>query len=191
MRAGRVLAAVVAAAAAIAAGGTIATQVNRIAAPVSADHVHLRPADRGAPESVAIPSIGVDAELVPVGLKPDGAVQTPDFGLAGWYEPGPRPGDRGPAVVLAHVDSKASGPDVFYRLHELKRGARISVRYHDATVTFAVTKTEQVHKSALPTKRIWGATKRPVLRLITCGGQFDQAAHSYLDNVIVYADLLR
>ena len=194
MRAGRVLAAVVAAAAAIAAGGTIATQVNRIAATESADyadHVHQRPADRGAPESVEIPAIGVDAALVPVGLKPDGAVQTPDFGLAGWYEPGPRPGDRGPAVVLAHVDSKASGPDVFYRLHELKAGARISVRYHDATVTFSVTRTEQVDKSALPTQRIWGATKRPVLRLITCGGQFDQAAHSYLDNVIVYADLLR
>jgi|tagenome__1003787_1003787.scaffolds.fasta_scaffold20939398_4 sortase (surface protein transpeptidase) len=191
MRAGRVLAAVVAAAAAIAAGGTIATQVNRIAAPVSADHVHQRPADRGAPERVAIPSIGVDADVVPVGLEPDGAVQTPDFGLAGWYEPGPRPGDRGPAVLLAHVDSKASGPDVFYRLHELRPGARISVRYHDATVTFSVTKTEQVNKSALPTGHIWGATKRPVLRLITCGGKFDQAAHSYLDNVIVYADLLR
>jgi LPXTG-site transpeptidase (sortase) family protein len=190
MRAGRVLAAVVAATLAVAAGGTIATQVNRIAAPVSGDHVHARPADRGTPERVAIPSIGVDAELVPVGLKADGAVQTPDFGLAGWYEPGPRPGDRGPAVLLAHVDSKANGPDVFYRLHELKRGARISVRYHDATVTFAVTSTEEVRKSALPTKRIWGATNKPVLRLITCGGEFDPAARSYLDNVIVYAGLV-
>jgi sortase (surface protein transpeptidase) len=191
MRAGRILAAVAVTAAAVAAGGTIATQVNRIAAPASAGHVHEQPADRGAPERVAIPSIGVDAELVPVGLKADGAVQTPDFGLAGWYEPGPRPGDKGPAVLLAHVDSKANGPDVFYRLHELTHGARITVRYHDATVTFAVTKTEQVRKSALPTKHIWGATKRPVLRLITCGGEFDPAARSYLDNVIVYADLLR
>lgn len=193
MRAGRVLTAtvaIVAAAVAVAAGGTIATQVNHIAAPASGDHVHQRPADRGAPERVAIPAIDVDAALVPVGLKQDGAVQTPDFGLAGWYEPGPRPGDKGPAVLLAHVDSKANGPDVFNRLHELTAGARISVRYHDATVTFAVTKTEQVRKSALPTKRIWGATKRPVLRLITCGGEFDPAARSYLDNVIVYADLL-
>ncbi|HEV7651856.1 MAG TPA: class F sortase [Actinophytocola sp.] len=193
MRAGRVLtvtAITVAAAIAVAAGGTIAAQVDHIAAPASAGHVHQRPADRGAPERVAIPAIGVDAALVPVGLKADGAVQTPDFGLAGWYEPGPRPGDKGPAVLLAHVDSKANGPDVFYRLHELKAGARISVRYHDATVTFAVTRTEQVRKSELPAKRIWSATKKPVLRLITCGGEFDSAARSYLDNVIVYADLL-
>jgi len=193
MRAGRVLAAVVAAAIAVTAAGVLASQVGRIAAadPTgSADHVHQRPADRGTPEHVAIPSIAVDADIVPVGLKPDGAVQTPDFGLAGWYEPGPRPGDRGPAVLLAHVDSKANGPDVFYRLHELKPGAKISVRYHDATVTFVVTETEQVRKAALPVKRIWNATKKPVLRLITCGGEFDPAAHTYLDNVIVYADLL-
>jgi sortase (surface protein transpeptidase) len=146
--------------------------------------------DRGAPVRVTIPAIGVDARLVPVDLNKDGSVQTPDFGLAAWYRPGPRPGDAGPAVLLAHVDSKAGGPDVFYRLHELKPGDQVTVHYHDATTTFAVTGTEQTAKTALPAKRIWNATKHPVLRLITCGGAFDPAAHSYLDNVIVYADRL-
>ena len=79
-------------------------------------------------------------------------MQTPAFGLAAWYRPGPRPGDRGAAVLLAHVDSKADGPDVFYRLGELKPGDRIAVHYHDATATFVVTDTEQAAKTALPTR---------------------------------------
>lgn len=189
MRAGGVLAVVAAAAVAIAAGGTIAAEVGRIA-----DASEAKPAAQtaklGDPERVTIPAIGVDAPLVPVGLKADGAVATPEHGLAGWYEPGPRPGDRGAAVLLAHVDSKADGPDVFFRLRELKPGDRVSVAYHDATTTFVVTDTEQVAKSALPTERIWAPSKRPVLRLITCGGRFDEQARSYRDNVIVYADQL-
>jgi sortase (surface protein transpeptidase) len=189
MRAAGVVAVVAAAALAVAAGGTIAVEVNRIAAASEAAPVAVPAPDRGAPERVTIPAIGVDARIVPVGLERDGAVETPDFGLAGWYSPGPRPGDRGAAVLLAHVDSKA-GPDVFARLHELGPGDRITVGYHDAATTFVVTDTEQVAKSALPTKRIWAPSKRPVLRLITCGGQFDPAARSYLDNIIVYADRL-
>ena len=42
-------------------------------------------------------------------------------------------------------------------------------------------------KTALPTQRIWNRTRRPVLRLITCGGSFDRSIGHYRDNVIVYA----
>lgn len=144
----------------------------------------------GTPTRVSIPAIGVDASLVAVGLNPDASMQTPDFGHAAWYRPGPKPGEAGPAVVVAHVDSKAHGPDVFYRLRELKPGDRVTVHYADTERTFEVTGREQTKKSALPTDRIWNTTGEPVLRLITCGGAFDSAAHSYLDNIIVYADRL-
>ncbi len=191
MRAAGVLAAVAAAAVADAAGGTIAVQVDRLAGTTGpAAGVSETTPERGAPERVTIPAIGVDATLVPVGLKPDGTVQTPAFGLAAWYRPGPRPGDGGPAVLLAHVDSRAGGPDVFHRLPELGQGDRVTVHYRDAAVTFAVTATEQIAKASLPAERIWNDTRDPVLRLITCGGAFDAAAQSYLDNVVVYADRL-
>ena len=148
------------------------------------------PVAAGDPVSVSIPAIGVDAKLVAVGLKPDGSMQTPHFGLAAWYDKGPRPGQPGPAVVLAHVDSKAGGPDVFYRLRDLRPGDRVTVHYQNATTTFAVTGKEEAAKSRLPTGRIWNRTTTPVLRLITCGGAFDRRAGSYLDNIIVYADQL-
>jgi LPXTG-site transpeptidase (sortase) family protein len=189
MRAAGVLAAVVAIAVAAGAGTAIATQVDRLATETPGG-VRTAPAERGLPERVTIPAIGVDARIVPVGLTKDGAMQTPDFGLAAWYRPGPRPGDTGPAVLLAHVDSRAHGPDVFARLHELKPGDQVTVHYHDAVTTFAVTATEQTAKTALPKEKIWRATKKPVLRLITCGGTYDRGAGGYLDNVIVYADRL-
>jgi sortase (surface protein transpeptidase) len=148
------------------------------------------PAALGVPTRVTIPAIGVDAKLVGVGLKPDGSMQTPDFGLAAWYELGPKPGEPGPAVVLAHVDSKANGPDVFYRLRELKPGDQVTVTYAESTKSFAVTAREEVAKTQLPTAKIWNDAKKPALRLITCGGAFDRRAGSYLDNIIVYADEL-
>ena len=144
----------------------------------------------GDPTRVTIPAIGVDSGLVGVGLNPDGSMHTPDFGQAAWYDLGPRPGEPGPAVVLAHVDSKAKGPDVFYRLRELKPGDRVTIGFAKGTKTFTVTGREQVAKTQLPTGKIWNDTKQPVLRLITCGGAFDHRAGSYLDNIIVYADQL-
>jgi sortase (surface protein transpeptidase) len=145
----------------------------------------------GRPVSIEIPVIGVDARLVPVGLGPGRAMEVPAVDLAGWYEPGPRPGEPGPAVIVGHVDSRR-GPAVFFRLGQLHRGDRIVVgRTKGPARSFVVERVERQPKQALPTERIWNDTREPVLRLITCGGSFDRAAGHYRDNVIVYASLSR
>ena len=139
------------------------------------------------PVRVVIPAIEVDADLVAVGLNPDQSMEVPDFGEAGWYEPGPRPGEPGPAVIAAHVDSVA-GPDVFFRLTDLAPGDEITVEHADgARSNFTVRDAEQQHKDDLPVERIWNDTDATVLRLITCGGEFDEQRRSYESNVIVYA----
>lgn len=143
----------------------------------------------GEPTRVTIPAIGVDERLHGVGLAPSGAMETPDFGDAAWYDPGPRPGAPGPAVIVAHVHGPG-GDDVFARLHELEPGDRVTVRRTDGTSTFVVRSTEQARKDALPYDRIWGDVDRPVLRLITCGGIPDPITRMYPDNTIVYADLV-
>lgn len=141
-----------------------------------------------APVRVVIPAIDVDADLVAVGLNPDQSMEVPDFGDAGWYELGPQPGEPGPAVIAAHVDS-VDGPDVFHRLTDLARGDEITVEHADGTTsTFVMRDAEQRRKEDLPVERIWGRTDEPVLRLITCGGEFDTSRRSYRSNVIVYAD---
>lgn len=145
------------------------------------------PAPVADPVSIAIPAIDVDAQIVPVGLNDDGSMETPDFGLAGWYTEGPKPGEAGPGVIVAHVDSRG-GPDVFYRLNDLEPGDEITVsQAGGATRTWRVDSREQTDKDALPTDRIWNDTSDPVLRLITCGGIFDRGVGHYEDNIIVYA----
>ena len=44
-------------------------------------------------------------------------------------------------------------------------------------------------KDQFPTAAVYGPTPVPELRLITCTGEFDRAAHSYLDNLVVTARL--
>lgn len=142
---------------------------------------------RGSPTRVAIPAIDVDVDLVRLGLNIDGSMEVPDFGLAGWYTDGPEPGRPGPAVIVAHVDSRA-GPDVFAHLGDLTPGDEIGVVYDSGdTVTFFAGSQEQTPKGELPVAAIWPTTNERLLTLITCGGEFDRRVRHYRDNLIVYA----
>lgn len=144
------------------------------------------------PERLRVPRIDVDTRLMDLDLTARRELQVPPLSqpwTAGWYDRSPVPGEVGPAVLAGHVDSR-TGPAVFFRLHELRRGDRIVVDRSDGrTATFAVDRVEEVSKSSFPTKRVYGATPRPELRLITCGGTFDAASGHYLANVVVYAHL--
>jgi hypothetical protein len=142
------------------------------------------------PLGVRIPAIGVDAtSLVPLAIIPaTGELAAPtQFDQTGWYAAGPVPGEPGPAVIAAHVDSRA-GPAVFFRLKELTPGDKVYVPRSDGvTATFAVTGVERYPKNAFPTQKVHGPTPDRALRLITCGGSFDYAKRSYWDNIVVYA----
>lgn len=144
------------------------------------------------PTEVRIPKIGAKSSLIPLGLNPDGTVEVPPVEQpmqAGWYQLARTPGETGPAVLLGHVDGK-SRPGIFYRLRELAQGDEIEVSRKDGTTArFQVTRTEQIAKDRFPTDAVYGDTNVPELRLITCGGSFDEAARSYRDNIIVYAKL--
>ena len=153
-----------------------------------------KPMARSVPVSIRVPAIEVDAPVMEVGQNADGTVQVPpldDHNLTGWYRYGPAPGQRGPAVILGHVDS-LTGISVFYYLKDLHKGDRVYVTLADGKVAvFAVDGVQKVAKDAFPTASIYGKARYPSLRLITCGGPFDRATGHYLDNIIVYAHLLR
>src|SRR4051794_2994586 len=141
------------------------------------------------PARIEIPSIGVDAVMIPLGLNRDGTLEVPeDFTQAGWWTGAARPGQPGPAIVAGHVDSY-TGPAVFYRLPELRPGATIIVDRRDGTrARFTVLGSEHYPKDRFPTARVYGSTPGPTLRLITCSGTFDRSTGHYLDNTVVYAD---
>jgi len=147
-------------------------------------------ADSVQPVRIRIPAIGVDADMVPLGIQADGTIDVPeDFDEAGWWADGPEPGESGPAVVLGHVDSR-SGPAVFFDLRKLSPSDNIVFELADGSdVTYVVERLEQHPKSAFPTDAVYGTTSDAQLRLVTCGGDFDRSIRSYDDNIIVFARL--
>jgi sortase (surface protein transpeptidase) len=139
---------------------------------------------------VSISAVDISAKLQPLHVDANGTLVPPDYGLAGWYAAGPEPGERGPAVIAGHLDSKV-GPDKFYRLGQVRPGERIRVSLKDGTkLVFRITEMKQFSRGAFPTKRVYGDTKKPELRLITCAGDYDHAAGHYKDNLVVFADLV-
>jgi LPXTG-site transpeptidase (sortase) family protein len=148
---------------------------------------------RSLPVSIRVPAIGVSAPVQEVGDNADGTVQVPPLdspNLTGWYKYGPTPGQPGDSVILGHVDT-ASGISVFYYLRDLKAGDKIYVTLTDGKVaTFEVDGLQKVPKDAFPTASVYGKSGYASLRLITCGGTFDEATGHYLYNIIVYAHLI-
>jgi sortase (surface protein transpeptidase) len=141
------------------------------------------------PVAVSIPSIGVQSRLVDLGLT-DGAMETPkDPADAGWFSRGPTPGALGPAVIAGHVTWNGA-PGVFHRLDTMRRGDQVIVTRDDRkTAVFTVTRVARFSKSRFPTRAVYGRIDHAGLRLITCGGTYDAASHTYLDNVVVFARL--
>jgi LPXTG-site transpeptidase (sortase) family protein len=137
---------------------------------------------------VSVPVLGVDAQALPLGTGPDGALEVPSTAQGlGWYSAGAVPGDPGPAVLAGHVDLDGER-GVFHRLGTLEAGDAVTVQRPDgAEVSFVVTAVEQHAKDAFPTERVYGPTAEPTLRLITCGGAFEPRSGSYRDNVVVFA----
>ena len=144
------------------------------------------------PVSLTIPLIGVKTNLITLGLAAGGAMQVPSTStVAGWFTGSPRPGAVGSSIIVGHVDSK-SGPGIFFRLPELKKGDDIYVKRADGTTAeFRVTENRTYPKDHFPTDTVYGPTPDAELRLITCGGTFDSVTGHYLSNIIVYASQTR
>ncbi len=149
--------------------------------------VHIRPA------AVSIPAVHISSTLIDLGLNADGSLQVPtDYSQAGWYSNGSYPGDADgpPALIVGHVDNY-KGPAVFFHLDKLKTGDKVNVKRVDgSTATFVVYRIGTYLKSKFPAGSVYEPTRRPELRIITCTGDFDEQAGSYLSNFVAYARLI-
>ncbi|MFJ8465009.1 class F sortase [Streptomyces swartbergensis] len=143
------------------------------------------------PDRIRIPAIRVNAPLTGLGLTRTGSLDVPPAerkNLAGWYQAGTTPGERGTAIVAGHVDN-ADGPAVFYRLGSLAKGHTIEVDRRDGSVAvFTVDAVEVYAAKGFPDDKVYGAARRPELRVITCGGGYSRGT-GYQGNVVVFAHL--
>jgi hypothetical protein len=75
-------------------------------------------------------------------------------------------------------------------LRELRAGDEIEVTRADGSwVRFVVQRTEQYDKQRFPTDAVYYPTLTSALRLVTCGGQFDDSTGHYRSNIIVFATI--
>lgn len=161
---------------------------NAAAAPAADPHAPLK---KSRPTGLRIPAAGVDAtSMLDLGVGADDALEVPPVGKAdepGWWTGGVTPGEKGAAVLVAHYDT-AKGPALMKDVAKVRMGDEIEVpRADGSTATFKVREIEQVDKKNFPTHKVYGATDRPELRLLTCGGPIKDGHRS--DNIILYADL--
>jgi sortase (surface protein transpeptidase) len=140
------------------------------------------------PSRLRIPDLGVaGADVVPVGVEPNGELEVPPANQVGWYRFGPRPGRPGPTVLAAHV-AYGGRDGVFRRLASLRPGSLVTVVMSDGTeLSYRAGDVRQHAKTALPAD-VFGGGGPERLVLITCGGTFDPATRSYDANVIVEAE---
>lgn len=144
-----------------------------------------------APVTLSIPVIDVSTDLLHLGLRENGSLEVPeDTGNgtpASWYDGSPTPGERGPSVILGHVNALGGNKGVFADLQKLKTGDEISISRSDgSTAVFTVDRGALYSKNSFPTFEVYGNTSGPELRLITCDG-YDPATGLFDDNYVIYA----
>lgn len=143
-----------------------------------------------APVSVAVSSVRIEADVVPVGVAEDGQMELPaDPDVLGWYRFGPAAGEGSGSVVLAgHVDSLTHGVGQFARLLDSRPGDQVQVQTESGTdLYYTVVDVQNIPKLELPLAEVFRHDGDEVLLLITCGGEFDRESGSYTDNVVVTA----
>ncbi|ROO88251.1 sortase family protein [Actinocorallia herbida] len=147
---------------------------------------------RADPKRLRIPSAKVDAEIGRVGNTEEGGIAVPPAHRAdeaSWYDGSVLPGTRGSSIIVGHYDDDKGGA-VFYDAHKIRAKDRVYVdRADGTTAVFEVDALEQVHKALFPTRRVYGRVGYAGLRLVTCGGKFDDRRGHFRDNVIIYAHL--
>ncbi|QWF76972.1 sortase domain-containing protein [Amycolatopsis sp. CA-230715] len=130
-----------------------------------------------APISLDVPALGIDsATVVDLGRTPTGAMEVPgSAGVLGWYTTNPTPGEPGAAVIAGHT-LFAHSYGVFHRLRDLVPGDQVRVTRADGKVAEFTVERVDTHHGAVGAEDVApDRTTRAELRLVTCGGLYDDA----------------
>lgn len=141
--------------------------------------------------AIHIPRLGVDQSMIALHVQADRSLSVPKrFSDIGWWSEGPQPATPGAVIVGGHVSSK-SGPGVFFRLKDMRRGDLVRVdRADGTTAVFQVRGLASYPRNNYPNEIVYRASGKASLHLITCDGAFDPTIGHHEDNLVVFADLV-
>lgn len=144
----------------------------------------------GLPVRLTIPVINVNAGIQSLGVTPQGTMEVPDNAVdVGWFKIGPRPGEKGSAVMAGHLDGKNDEKGVFIDLYKLKVGDKLSVVDDKGkTVTFAVTES-RIYDPGYADE-VFSGNDSARLNLITCDGLWNGTKKSYDKRLVVFTNII-
>jgi hypothetical protein len=146
------------------------------------------------PARLLIPAIGISALVESLGILPNGDLATPTrspWEDVGWYDGGPRPGERGSAVIDGHLDRPGGYPAVFWRLRDLHVGDDVWVINTNGTHKhFHVTRIAFYPPQQAPIQDIFGNRSGRYLNLITCAGDWIPSEHQTTLRLVVYTTIV-
>ncbi len=145
------------------------------------------------PVRLSIPSVKINAFIEPVGVLPNGDLETPienRWYNVGWYQSGTIPGERGSAVIDGHLDRPGGSPAVFWNLRRVHVGDAVMViDAQGKTTRFHVTRVVFYEPQAAPLQEIFGNDGGTYLNLITCAGDWLPNEHQTTLRLVVYTAL--
>jgi LPXTG-site transpeptidase (sortase) family protein len=137
------------------------------------------------PQRLKIPSLGIDAPVLPITADGLRLVPPSDPQSVGWWSAGARPGSqRGTAILAGHTVSTGGG--VFNDLDRMRPGQRVQILSSGPRLRLRVTSVKTYHKTALAehAAEIFDQTRPGRVALVTCD---DWTGTDYLSNVVVIA----
>lgn len=145
---------------------------------------------QGLPTRLIIPVINVDTRILHLGVLATGEMEVPDnVTEVSWFKLGPRPGEKGSAVIGGHFDGKNGEAGVFFNLDKLKTGDKLSIEDDQRKSITFVVRESSLYDSGYA-DNVFSGSDSAQLNLITCDGAWDEAKKNYSKRLVVFADKL-
>ena len=142
------------------------------------------------PVRLIIPVINVNAKIQYLGVTPNGEMEIPSNATdVGWFKLGPRPGERGSAVIAGHLDGKNGEAGVFINLYKLKKGNILYIKDAKGKIISFVVRESRIYDPGYAND-VFSGSDSAHLNLITCDGVWDGAKKSYSKRLVVFADIV-
>jgi Sortase domain len=150
----------------------------------------IRYQDPYRPVRVTVPSLSMNALVVPVGMDQLRSVEVPvNIDIVGWYKLGVSPHQQfGSVALVGHRDGAGGDEGVFLRIGELRKGDQVVVTNRDGSENvYEVTTVELMTKERFASEgsRLFAESGPALLTMISCGGEYDRARGGYQSNVVV------
>jgi len=145
----------------------------------------------GAPVRLVVPSVGIDAPVVPIETSTDGVLAPPaDVDTVGWWQRSAEPGARtGQVLVTGH--SVHDGDGAMDEMGGVEAGDQVRLRRGGKTALYRTTAVAVYSKAEVAERapKLFGQDRgRGRLVLVTCT---DWNGEDYESNIIVFADPVR